>query len=182
MVQYLFWFLAFVAVFSAVAFILAKNPVHSVLYLIVTFFSIAGHYFLLNAQFLAAVHIIVYAGAIMVLFLYVIMMLNINRIEEESKTNRMKLVSVVSAGLLMIVMVAVLRRTDEVISTVAVHDPEMGLTQHLGQVLYKEFLLPFEISSILFLAAMVGAVYLSKKDAITKVQGEQGSKISSTRN
>ncbi|MFM7103916.1 MAG: NADH-quinone oxidoreductase subunit J, partial [Flavobacteriales bacterium] len=75
--EYLFWFLSFLAVFSAAGMIFSKNPVYSVLSLIVTFFAIAGHYFLLGAQFLAAVHIIVYAGAIMVLFLYVIMMLNL---------------------------------------------------------------------------------------------------------
>ena len=76
--QYIFFFLTFVAIFSAILVVIDKNPVHSVLYLIVTFFALAGHYLLLNAQFLAAVHIIVYAGAIMVLFLYVIMMLNLN--------------------------------------------------------------------------------------------------------
>ena len=74
-----FYSLSFLAIFSGLAMILSRNPVHSVLYLIVTFFAIAGHYFLLNAEFLGAVHIIVYAGAIMVLFLYVIMMLNLNK-------------------------------------------------------------------------------------------------------
>ena len=83
--QYLFFFLSFVAVFSALMVIIDKNPVHSVLYLIITFFAIAGHFFLLNAQFLGAVHIIVYAGAIMVLFLYVIMMLNLNKEIEPQK-------------------------------------------------------------------------------------------------
>jgi NADH-quinone oxidoreductase subunit J len=78
-----FYVLSFLAIFSGLAVLFSKNPVHSVLYLIVTFFSIAGHYFLMNAQFLAAVHIIVYAGAIMVLFLYVIMMLNLNSIQED---------------------------------------------------------------------------------------------------
>ncbi|HEX8351215.1 MAG TPA: NADH-quinone oxidoreductase subunit J, partial [Hymenobacter sp.] len=69
----LFFFLSFVALFSALGVVLAKNPVHSVLFLILTFFTLSGHYLLLNAQFLAAVNIIVYAGAIMVLFLFVIM-------------------------------------------------------------------------------------------------------------
>src|SRR5678816_3740294 len=73
MSNYIFYFLSFLAVLSALMVVLSKNPVHSVLYLIITFFAIAGHYVLLNAQFLAAVHVIVYAGAIMVLFLYVIM-------------------------------------------------------------------------------------------------------------
>jgi NADH-quinone oxidoreductase subunit J len=83
--EYAFWFLSFLAVFSALTMVVTKNPVYSVLSLILTFFAIAGHYFLMNAQFLAAVHIIVYAGAIMVLFLYVIMMLNLNKFEDEKK-------------------------------------------------------------------------------------------------
>lgn len=172
MIEYAFWFLAFLAVFSAVATILVRNPVHSVLYLIVTFFAIAGHFFLLNAQFLAAVHIIVYAGAIMVLFLYVIMMLNLNKIEEERKPAWMKLLSVTSAGLLMLVMVAVLKRSDD-LEKVTPQIQDIGLTRTLGIVLYRYYLLPFEISSILFLAAMVGAVYLTKKEP----KNETGAKI-----
>ncbi len=166
MISYIFWFLSFTAVFSALATILSKNPVHSVLYIIVTFFSIAGHYFLLNAQFLAAVHIIVYAGAIMVLFLYVIMMLNLNRLEKEKTQNWMKLLSVVSAGLLMLVMVSAVGRAS-LMAGAGQPDETMGLTQALGQVLYRDYLLPFELSSILFLSAMVGAVYLSKKEPTT---------------
>ena len=77
--QILFWFLSALALGSALMVITRKNPVHSVLYLVLTFFAIDGHYVLLNAQFLAAVHIIVYAGAIMVLFLFVIMLLNLNK-------------------------------------------------------------------------------------------------------
>jgi len=85
--QYLFFFLSFVATLSALMVIVDKNPVHSVLFLIVTFFAIAGHYLILNAQFLAIVNIIVYAGAIMVLFLYVIMMLNLNKEIEPHKND-----------------------------------------------------------------------------------------------
>ncbi|MFN7295143.1 MAG: NADH-quinone oxidoreductase subunit J, partial [Bacteroidota bacterium] len=91
MTLYIFYFLSFLAVLSAFMVVYSKNPVHSVLYLIITFFSIAGHYILLNAQFLAAVHVIVYAGAIMVLFLYVIMMLNLNKDTEAQKSNYLKL-------------------------------------------------------------------------------------------
>jgi NADH-quinone oxidoreductase subunit J len=160
--EYLFWFLSFVAIFSAVAVIISRNPVYSVLYLIVTFFSIAGHYFLLNAQFLAAVHIIVYAGAIMVLFLYVIMMLNLNKIEEEKQPIWSKFISVIAGGLLMLVLVGALRDADTMQTLPG--NENAGLVQNLGQALYKDFLLPFELASILFLGAMVGAVYLSKKD------------------
>jgi NADH-quinone oxidoreductase subunit J len=161
--EYLFWFLSFVAILSGLGAILARNPVHSVLYIIVTFFSIAGHYLLLNAQFLAAVHVIVYAGAIMVLFLYVIMMLNLNKLEVEQKKNWSRILSVVASGVLMLVIVAIIRRSADV-SGITPGEQVSGLVENLGQTLYRDFLLPFELASILFLGAMVGAVYLSKKE------------------
>lgn len=150
------------AIMSALMVVFAKNPVHSVLYLIITFFAIAGHYLLLSAQFLAAVHIIVYAGAIMVLFLYVIMMLNLNKETEPHKKPIIKFVAVVAAGLLMLTLVAAFKGAE--VKVIASADASIGSVESLGKVLFKEFLLPFEVSSILFLAAMVGAVYLSKKD------------------
>ena len=78
-IDILWWFLSVVAIFSALMMVTSKNPVYSVLWLIATFFAISGHYILLNAQFLAIVNIIVYAGAIMVLFLFVIMLMNLNK-------------------------------------------------------------------------------------------------------
>jgi len=160
--QYIFWFLSFLAIISALVVVFARNPVHSVLSLIITFFAIAGHYLLLNAQFLAAVHIIVYAGAIMVLFLYVIMMLNLNRETEPHKSNYIKFISVIAAGLLLLTLVAAFKGAE--IPGTASANSDIGLVENLGRVLFGEFLLPFEVSSILFLAAMVGAVYLSKKN------------------
>ena len=161
--QYLFFFLSFVAVLSALMVIFDKNPVHSVLYLVVTFFAIAGHYLILNAQFLAVVHIIVYAGAIMVLFLYVIMMLNLNKEIEPHKKNIPKVAAAVSAGLFLVCLVALLKGAETGMRPSA-HNSNIGLVENLGKVLFKEYMLPFEISSILFLSAMVGAVFLSKKD------------------
>ncbi|MDI1234910.1 MAG: NADH-quinone oxidoreductase subunit J [bacterium] len=158
----IFWFLSFLALLSAAMVVFAKNPVHSVLYLIITFFAIAGHYLLLSAQFLAAVHIIVYAGAIMVLFLYVLMMLNLNKETEPHKKPLIKFISIIAAGSLMLTLVAAFKGTE--IAVVSNADPSIGSVESLGKVLFSEFLLPFEVSSILFLAAMVGAVYLSKKD------------------
>src|SRR3954469_10884157 len=122
MSQYLFYFLSFLAVFSALMVVFSKNPIHSVLYLIITFFAIAGHYILMNAQFLAAVHIIVYAGAIMVLFLYVIMMLNLNVNVEPHKSKWLKLAATVSGGILMIVMVGALRQAN----TTVVSNPDQS--------------------------------------------------------
>ncbi len=161
--QYLFFFLSFVAVLSALMVILDKNPVHSVLYLVITFFAIAAHYLILNAQFLAVVHIIVYAGAIMVLFLYVIMMLNLNKDIEPHKKNIPKIAAVISAGVLMMALVALLKDA-EVSMLPAARNSNIGLIDSLGKVLFREYMLPFEISSILFLSAMVGAVLLSRKE------------------
>lgn len=163
MTLYLFYFLSFLAVLSAFMVVYSKNPVHSVLYLIVTFFSIAGHYILLNAQFLAAVHVIVYAGAIMVLFLYVIMMLNLNQDTEQHKSNYLKLAATVAGGIFMIVMIGSLKGVEK-IEHLNTANQDAGLIKNLGQVLYKDYMLPFEMASILFLAAMVGAVMLGKNE------------------
>jgi NADH-quinone oxidoreductase subunit J len=162
MILSLFYFLSFLAILSALMVVISKNPVHSVLYLIICFFAIAGHYVLMNAQFLAAVHIIVYAGAIMVLFLYVIMMLNLNAAAEPHKNKWLKVGAVASGGTLMVVMVGALRQASTSVSSGPNH--EVGLIKNLGTVLFKDFALPFEVSSILLLAAMVGAVMLGKKE------------------
>src|SRR3974377_246165 len=112
MTVYVFYFLSFVAILCGLMVILEKNPVHSVFYLVFTFFAIAGHYILLNAQFLAAVHIIVYAGAILVLFLFVIMLLNLNKETEPHKSIAIKIAAVVASGLLLLVLVGALKQTD----------------------------------------------------------------------
>src|SRR5687767_6740778 len=109
MTVYLFWFLFFVSIICALLVVSSKSPVNSVLFLIVTFFAIAGHYVLLNAQFLAAVHVIVYAGAIMVLFLYVIMMLNLNKDAEPHKPMWIKFSAVITGGILGITLLGALR-------------------------------------------------------------------------
>ncbi len=159
----LFYFLSFVAVFAAVLVVFSKSPVSSVLYLIITFFAIAGHYVLMNAEFLAAVHVIVYAGAIMVLFLYVIMLLNLNKETEPHKSNVLKFAAAICAGLLLIVLVGSLKGADIMIKQ-QVGNGQIGLVKNLGKILFTEFLLPFELASILLLAAMVGAVMLGKKE------------------
>lgn len=141
----------------------SKNPVHSVLYLIITFFAIAGHYVLLNAQFLAAVHVIVYAGAIMVLFLYVIMLLNLNKEAEPHKSNLIKFAAVLSGGALLTVLVAALKGVDTQTAIIG-GERNIGLVKNLGKILFTEYLFPFEVSSVLFLAAMVGAVMLGKNE------------------
>lgn len=161
--QWLFGILSFMAVIFALLVVFSKNPVHSVLYLVLTFFCIAGHYLLMNAQFLAIVHIAVYAGAIMVLFLFVIMLLNLKDDSEPKRTAISKIAGTIIGGLFLIVLVGVLKGTEQLQLT-GVANSEAGLIRNLGQVLFSEFLFPFEIVSILLLAALVGAIMLGKKD------------------
>ncbi|HNP22152.1 MAG TPA: NADH-quinone oxidoreductase subunit J [Panacibacter sp.] len=163
--EILFWFLSVLALFSAVMVLVSKNPVHSVLWLIVVFFSISGHYLLLNAQFLAIVNIIVYAGAIMVLFLFVIMLMNLNRESEPQKNVWMKLFGVISGGLLLTIFVSAFRSSADIFDkTAQLNDGDVGLIKNLGKVLFDQYAFPFEISSVLFLSAMVGAVVIGKKE------------------
>ena len=158
-----FYFLSFVSILSALMVVFSKNPIHSVLYLIITFFCIAGHYVLLNAEFLAIVHVIVYAGAIMVLFLYVIMMLNLNEESEPHKSTLLKVAATICAGLLIVVLLGSLKGTELMMEQQAT-DTTTGMVENLGQVMFNDFLLPFEITSILLLAAMVGAIMLGKSE------------------
>lgn len=162
--QLLFWFLSVVALFSALMVISSKNPVYSVLWLIATFFAISGHYILLNAQFLAIVNIIVYAGAIMVLFLFVIMLMNLNKETEPQKNRWLKMAGAVAGGCLLLVLVAALKDTDLKQQQALVNQGSIGLIRNLGKELFTTYVVPFEISSILFLSAMVGAVVIGKKE------------------
>src|SRR6202166_1507380 len=156
--QILFWFLSILALISAILGVASKNPVHSVLWLILVFFAISGHYILLNAQFLAIVNLIVYAGAIMVLFLFVFMLMNLNADTEPQKNKWLKIAGVVAGGSLLLVLVAALKNADIKTRLVQVNKGDIGLIHNLGVVLFTDYLVPFEISSVLFLGAMVGAV------------------------
>ncbi len=161
--RYLFFILSFIAIYAALKVLISKSPMHSVLYLTLAFFAIAGHYILLNAQFLAVVHIIVYAGAIMVLFIYTVMLLNLNIQGEFPKSRMAKIASAITGASLLLVLIAVFRSYDlKMIADPALN--QIGLVKNLGKVLFEDYYLPFELSSILFLAAMVGAVMLGKKD------------------
>ena len=143
--------------------IFSKNPVHSVLYLIVTFFTFTVHYIILNAQFLAVVNFIVYMGAIMVLFLFVLMLLNLNKETEPMKSNLLKIAGVI-AGMCLLVTIAGSVKALEISDPMVLRNPGIGLVENLGRVLFSDFLLPFEVSSILLLAAMVGSVLLAKRE------------------
>lgn len=160
----LFWVLSVMALFSALMVITSKNPIHSVIWLILVFFAISGHYLLLNAQFLAIVNIIVYAGAIMVLFLYVLMLMDLKKETEPQKNRWLKLAGAVAGGSLLLVLVAALRKADIGKDIAETRMGDIGLIENLGKILFTDFVVPFEISSILFLSAMVGAVMIGKKE------------------
>jgi len=169
MIAFAFYLLTALLFASALLVILSRNPMSSVLWMVVAFFAITGHYVLLNAQFLVAVNLIVYAGAIMVLFIYTIMLLNLGKDSEPRRSLLVRLAGIVSGGLLLTVLVAAIRRSSEA----AVGDLAqvgqtsfVGLVKPLGLALFKDFLVPFELSSALFLAALVGAVALGKKEGV----------------
>jgi NADH-quinone oxidoreductase subunit J len=163
MEQLLFYLTAGIALASAVYFIVAKNPIYAVLSLIVTFFSIAGLYILMNAQFLGIVQLIVYTGAIMVLFLYILMMLNLNKGDESKKHHLKKMVGIFAVGILFIGILGAYKgfSGNHIAENV---DFNVGLTENLGKLLFNKYVLPFELASILILAGIVGSVLIGKKD------------------
>lgn len=161
--QILFWFLSVLALGSALMVVVSRNPVHSVLWLIVTFFAISGHYIMLNAQFIGIVNLIVYAGAIMVLFLFVIMLMNLNAETEPQKNKWLKVAGVIAGGCLMLVIVAALKDAEVKGRIAQLKEGDIGLISQLGKSLFTDYVIPFEISSVLFLSAMVGAVVIGKK-------------------
>lgn len=160
---YLFYILSALSIISALLVVFSRVPVYSVLWLVVCFFTIAGHYIMLNAQFLAIVHVIVYAGAIMVLFLFVVMLLNLNKENEQHKINWIKFAAVISGGILFLTLIASMRSAELGKYALPVKT-EMGYVQSIGMKLFTDYVLPFEISSILFLSAMIGAVVLARKE------------------
>src|SRR5215203_3037697 len=137
--QILFWVLSIIAVVSAINVVISKNPVFSVLWLILTFFAISGHYILLNAQFLAVVNIIVYAGAIMVLFLFVIMLMNLSKDMVPKKNKWLKLAGVIAGGCMLLVMVAALKDADTAQQLAQTKEGNIGLINYLGNALFNEY-------------------------------------------
>jgi len=161
-----FYFLAFITIFCAVMVVVSKNPVHSVLFLVLAFFGISANYiFMLDATFVGIVNIIVYAGAIMVLFLYVIMFLIQNTEAESPKSNLFKIAGAIAGGALLLIVAAVIKQANlEIVNNKMFTNENIGSMKVLGRILYTDYILPFEVASILFLIAMVGAVILGRKE------------------
>ena len=160
------YFLTALTLLSALMVILSKNPINSILSLIFTFFCLTTHYILLNAQFLAVVNFIVYAGAIMVLFLFVVMMMDLRTNSPNSKTTITKLAGAILGSTLLIIVVAASRKMNlsEVVNP-NTFNSQTGMVEGLGKILYRDYVLPFELISVLFFVAMVGAVMLGKREA-----------------
>jgi NADH-quinone oxidoreductase subunit J len=160
---FFFYFLSAVAVISGLLVITRKNAVHSALALIFTLLSLAGLYLMLYAPFVAGVQIILYAGGIMVLFLFVIMLVSIERSVKEEQFNKQWHVGALAALLLGALVVLVFLKGRSVFPQLAAELSETTNTQEVGILLYRNYMLPFEIASLLLLVAIVGAVVMAKK-------------------
>ena len=162
---FFFYFLSIIAVVSAVAVITRRNPVHSALALIVTLLAVAGLYLMLYAPFIAGVQIILYAGGIMVLFLFVIMLVNLDVAAKQAQFSRQWLLGLATVVVLTAELIYGLYRGRAAFALAPnVAAPVTGgNTEAVGLALYQNYMLPVEIASILLLVAMVGAVVMAKK-------------------
>ncbi|MEO4004125.1 MULTISPECIES: NADH-quinone oxidoreductase subunit J [unclassified Flavobacterium] len=164
MIEVLFYILSTITLGTALLTIFSRNPIHSAIYLVICFFSIAGHYLLLNAQFLAIVHVIVYSGAIMILMLFTIMLMNLNKEHEKHKPKLIIIAATIAFCLVALVLLAALLKTKPVVESYYNSGTDFQSIKVLGQVLLNEYMVPFEFASVLLLVAMIGAVLISKKE------------------
>ena len=166
--QVVFFFLAAVALFSAVMMIFHRSPVNSALFLILNLFCLGGLYLTLSAQFIAMVQVLVYAGAIMVLFLFVIMLLNLG--DDKHLREHLGVRTYFGIGFSIALVVELLYifglRSPAGAAQQSPSAAEMGTVEYVGKVLFTKFLFPFEVTSLLLLAAIVGVVILAKKKLI----------------
>jgi len=162
----LFIIFASICAVSAVLMVTRPSPVISALFLVLNFCSLAGLYLTLNAQFIAVAQVIVYAGAIMVFFLFVIMLLNPERekrfFEQKAKL-RIFIIAIVALVLLQVVYIIFLSSPSEKISSDAARSMETGTVENIGREMFTNYVLPFEAAGFLLLAATIGALVLAKK-------------------
>jgi NADH-quinone oxidoreductase subunit J len=166
----LFFIFAALAVLGGIVVISHRNPIYSALFLVLTLFALAGEYVLLLAHFIAVVHVAVYAGAIMVLFLFVIMLLNIR--EEARAAGAFRYMIYIALPMAVILFVELGYLAFQGFQTATVQANTNGTVESIGNALFSTYVLPFEITSVLLLVAMAGALYLSKKKL--SVANEEG--------
>lgn len=161
-----FFYFAGVIVLTSILVVALRNPIYSALSLLIMFFHVAGLYVTLHAEFLAAVQIIVYAGAILVLYLFVVMLLNVKR--EERYHAQLPIAALLGLTILTEIVLLTLQHRfgGDVSSTESVSPAgeALGNTEAIGQVLYSTYLFPFEVASLILLVAMIGAILLAKRD------------------
>ena len=163
-VTILFYIFAVILTGSALAVILLRNPVHSVLFLILAFFNAAGLFVIMGAEFLAMILVIVYVGAVAVLFLFVVMMLNVDVESFRRGLSKYSTVGFIVAGILLAQMVLLftgMNHVGRIAYNIALPIKDnIGNTQAIGAVLYTDYVLPFEVSGMILLVAMIGAIVL----------------------
>ena len=166
MVQAVFYYLAIASVLSALLAVTRRNPVHSMLWVLSLFLHVAGIFLLLGAEFLAAVQVIVYAGAILIFYLFVIMLLDV---PDEERGDRFgthwKFAAFAGLGFASLAYLAYLGPLGESATTQAATGSEGGAVAEIGRALFGPYALPFELASLVLLAAIVGAIVLAKKKA-----------------
>jgi NADH-quinone oxidoreductase subunit J len=168
----LFLIISSITIACALCVVLQKNPIYSAIFLIQTMVSLAVLYVLLHAQFIAAIQIMVYAGAIMVLFIFVIMLLNLSEADEEGERDNLffQKPSAIILGFILVVMIGVVALKTVFQGIKGEYTPEtisqIGNTQLVGKMLFTKYVFPFEIASILLFAAIIGAIVLAKKRII----------------
>ncbi len=167
MITVLFFLFAVIAIAAAIMMIVHRNPIYSALFLILTLFMLAGLFVLLNAPFIAAVHIIIYAGAIMVLFLFVIMLLGLTSDKTKERTSKLLLFSGIFITGILLIELGFILISDNAIFTqeasVLKSSVQIGDTRSIGELLFTKYLFPFEVTSVLLLTAIIGSVILAKK-------------------
>jgi NADH-quinone oxidoreductase subunit J len=165
----IFYYMAVASVASAVLAVTRKNPVHSMLWVLALFMHVAGIFLLLNAEFLAAVQVIVYAGAILIFYLFVVMLLDLPSEEHQARFGRhWPVAALVAATFAVLAWPTTLPidSTERTAEVAAAEESSKGNLHEMGEALFGPFALPFEIASLVLLAAIVGAVVLAKKRAL----------------
>jgi len=163
--NFFFYLLAAIILFSAFLTITRRSAVHSAIWLVITLLGVAGLYLHLEAEFLAAVQVLVYIGGITVLFLFVIMLVNLDEAAKERQFNRHWALAMICAGVLLLELVFFIAKGEQAFYFA---EPAGGTlqpnTQLIAYALYRDYMLPFELASLLLLVAMIGAVVMAKKD------------------
>ena len=164
--QIFFGYFAVMMTVLSLLVVTRRNPVHSVLLMLLLFVHVAGLYLFLNAEFLAAIQIIIYAGAILVMFLFVIMLLNLRKEESENRFQKQWIFGIGVSALLVVFLIFIVSKMT-VLPPLGEYSIEAiqseGSLMTIGTVLYTRYLLPFEIASVVLLVAIIGAVVLAKR-------------------